>query len=355
MIKKSVFEDELIHGMQRELHDHDKKQGMNNLVKAAEYLHSAVQIFEEAGMTAKADQVLRILGRIALAQDTLDARHDSNVKEMPSMKALMDNGVEMEDLRGIGKGDAFSRARVNTAFRQLGYTDKEIAGFIGHTNLMSEDEAATLLDPSRSFGKIKDWIEAPKSPIDPANVQPGEELTGQSLLRPGYDDKLPVGPDELVFKSIAHELGLDDEEEGGIPSWHYDADPESDPEYVARMKQYRARPPTHTKDETVELSKNMGDLSSDLLARFRQMAEESNDVNDAKGKPRKPKNPTTVSDKHTHGLTSEKMLENLKNHGIVFNMADAGAADDLLDADIEDKSLEVFEHGADEKTFEDSD
>lgn len=65
MIKKSVFEEELIVGMQRELQAHDKKQGMENLVKAADYLHSAMDILEEAGLTVHADQILKILTKIA--------------------------------------------------------------------------------------------------------------------------------------------------------------------------------------------------------------------------------------------------------------------------------------------------
>lgn len=66
MIKKSVFEDDLIAGMQRELaNSFEKKASMNDLAKAADYLHAAIEIFEEAGMTAKADQVLNILTKIA--------------------------------------------------------------------------------------------------------------------------------------------------------------------------------------------------------------------------------------------------------------------------------------------------
>jgi hypothetical protein len=65
MIKKSVHEDELIAGMQHELRAYDEKQGVNSLVKAAEYLHSAMEILEEAGLTARADQVLKILSKIA--------------------------------------------------------------------------------------------------------------------------------------------------------------------------------------------------------------------------------------------------------------------------------------------------
>ena len=77
------------------------------------------------------------------------------------------------------------------------------------------------------------------------------------------------------------------------------------------------------------------------------------DEHDAKG-PHKPKNPTNVSDRHTKGLTSEKMVNNLSHHGTVFNMADDGAADDLLNADLAEEPLEVSLPNP-EKTFEDSD
>lgn len=65
MIKKSLFEDDLIAGMQYELRSQNKKEGIENLVKAADYLNSAMEILEEAGFTAKADQILKILAKIA--------------------------------------------------------------------------------------------------------------------------------------------------------------------------------------------------------------------------------------------------------------------------------------------------
>lgn len=261
MIKKSLFEEELIHGMQRELRGYEKKQGMASLVQAAEYLHSAAQIFEEAGLTAKADQILQILSKIA-------ATHDTKVKMMPSLQALMENGVTQEDLKGIGRGDAFSKARVNTAFRRLGYTDKEIAHLLGKHNLMSEEDAAELMNPKGAPQRFMSWIKDPTSPIDPENPTPSEKFqqnVTQWMKDPGPPEEfqmqsalppkqLPEGED-LVFKSIAQELGLEDD-------------------------------------------------------------------NDAKGKPRKPKNPTNISDRHTKGLTPEKMVENLKHHGTEFNMAD---------------------------------
>ena len=65
MIKKSVFEDEIISGMQRKLAEAEVEQGMGSVEKAVDYLNSAMSIFEDAGMYSKADQILNILVRIA--------------------------------------------------------------------------------------------------------------------------------------------------------------------------------------------------------------------------------------------------------------------------------------------------
>src|SRR5574337_1176729 len=89
-----------------------------------------------------------------------------------------------------------------------------------------------------------------------------------------------------------------------------------------------------------------------ILEKLANIEEKCCDEHDARGKPHKPKNPTTVSDKHTKGLTPNKMVENLKHHGIVFNLADDGKVDDLLNLDINDKTLEV-EDGSHQKDFED--
>ena len=65
MIKKSVFEDEIIAGMQRKLAENDVEEGMFSLIKAVDYINSAVDILEEQGMQTKADQLLYILLKIA--------------------------------------------------------------------------------------------------------------------------------------------------------------------------------------------------------------------------------------------------------------------------------------------------
>jgi hypothetical protein len=78
MIKQSVHEAELIYGMQRELQSHEKKQAMGNLVKAADYLQAAMEIFEATGLTAQADKVLNILAKIG------EDQQDAKKKKQPS-------------------------------------------------------------------------------------------------------------------------------------------------------------------------------------------------------------------------------------------------------------------------------
>lgn len=68
-----------------------------------------------------------------------------------------------------------------------------------------------------------------------------------------------------------------------------------------------------------------------------QAEEVLNIINKIAKKHRKPKNPTKISDRHTKKLTSKKMLENLKGHGTVFNMADDGNIDNDSDTTFEDE------------------
>lgn len=66
------------------------------------------------------------------------------------------------------------------------------------------------------------------------------------------------------------------------------------------------------------------------------------------GKPKRPKDPRIVSDRHTKGLTSEKAIKNLKEHGTMFNLSDTAYVDDLLtvtesDDDMIEDGSELFD------------
>lgn len=100
MIKKSVFEDELIAGMQRKLAEPEVEVGIGSLDKAVDYINSAVDILEEEGMTTKADKLLNILLKIAQKHHAAkpkdprgshDKHHPKNSEQM--IKNLLQHGT----------------------------------------------------------------------------------------------------------------------------------------------------------------------------------------------------------------------------------------------------------------------
>lgn len=93
MIKKSVFENELIAGMQRELTANEQSVAVNNLGSAVGSLHAAVEILEEAGMTAQADAILNILLKIAKQHGKKDP-HTSGLTSEKIVKNLLHHGTE---------------------------------------------------------------------------------------------------------------------------------------------------------------------------------------------------------------------------------------------------------------------
>jgi hypothetical protein len=188
MIKKSVFEDELIAGMQRELQPFEKKAATTDLVKAADYLHSALEIFEEAGMTAKADQVLRILAKIA---------HES--EGMDKIKEMLEDAIEAHESSGGEPLDLKSFKPLSVEERML-LEPKE-------PELLEVDDNDTSGKKDKDFyQKVMKWIENPDTPMEEESAVP-ETIEFKSLMEP---QALPPGGEELVFKSIAQELGLDD-------------------------------------------------------------------------------------------------------------------------------------------------
>ena len=93
MIKKSVFEDEIIANMERELVEGDKLQAINNFDKAIDSLHAAVEIFESHGLYSQADKVLNIMKRFSQSQVTHDkATHNLTPEKM--VANLKNHGTE---------------------------------------------------------------------------------------------------------------------------------------------------------------------------------------------------------------------------------------------------------------------
>lgn len=221
MIKKSVFENEIIAGMQRELTSKNIKQGMTDLGTAVDHINNAIGIFEEAKMTSVADKLLDLLYKIAA---------HSNVRTMPGVEQLMHMGMTPNDIRKASKGDIYAKYKLNSILRSLNYEQKDIVSFLGKTYL-SDDQMI----------EVKSRIDAHDESANVINNLLDQTLTPEKLApvkRNVSDIKLP--------------------ESAKLP-------------------------------ETIRM--------------------------------------TRASDRHTHKLTPEQMIKNLKDHSTVFNMADDNKVD----------------------------
>lgn len=87
---KSVFESELVAGMQDTLIKQANNQNLDNLEQAVDHLNSAIDIFESEGLTSKADKILNILYKIAKSKKTKKphAVSDAHTKGLTSEKMI---------------------------------------------------------------------------------------------------------------------------------------------------------------------------------------------------------------------------------------------------------------------------
>lgn len=206
MINKSVFEHELIAGMQTRL----AGQNVDSLSSAVDYLNSAVEILDDIGMFAQADKILKILFKAATQRP---------VQKMISMEKLIELGISIDDIKNFSK-NPMSRAKVNLALKKAGYTDEQIINFIGAQNVMSMSEINSWLDPEGGMAKIWKWVVEPKdirreySPEVPKeNVEPGDDIVFTSIAKskkPADPRKIPdphtrgLTPDKMIRNLLHH-------------------------------------------------------------------------------------------------------------------------------------------------------
>jgi hypothetical protein len=201
MIKKSLFEDEIIANMQNELQPFEKKQASQNLVKAVDYLHAAIEILEEKGLTSKADQVLDILKK--LANVGKGHRNTSVRQNLPSVKDMMQRGVTLADFEKMNQEDLRARAKINWVLYDMGLGPKDIAQAIGIKNLMSKDDPALEFGNPRSHSSaILKMIEDPLGKENLDKLEPGDEFSIESIAS---KNKRPKDPRKI---SDPHTKGL---------------------------------------------------------------------------------------------------------------------------------------------------
>lgn len=97
MIKKSVFEEELIDGMHNQLIKQATQKSYDHLEEAVDYLNSAAEIFEDMGMNKNSDQILMILAKIAQQYQNkqINDRHTKDLTSKKMIQNLKDHGHPM--------------------------------------------------------------------------------------------------------------------------------------------------------------------------------------------------------------------------------------------------------------------
>lgn len=190
-MSKSLFEDELMAGMEKQL----RKQAVAekpSLAKAAECLHAALEIFEGHGMTARADQVLKLLQKIA------NKRPLGQVGEYPvGFDKLMEAGLTQRDIMESAKGNPIAIAKFNLILRRLGVSEHMIGKYVGLKNVMSEETAEEILRKNTLPAEVK-W-ESQKS----IEEKPGEFLEFKSLAQKKSSDRHTKGlTSEKMLKNL---------------------------------------------------------------------------------------------------------------------------------------------------------
>jgi len=129
MINKSVFENDLISGMQRNLASQEGDEAINKLAQAVEFLNSAAEILDEANLTTYADRIVNLLEKIA----------QMRVKQHSLLDKLNEVGVDIFSPEySEFKTDKKAKIRLNNALYGVGATEKQIEDFIGKEYAMSK-------------------------------------------------------------------------------------------------------------------------------------------------------------------------------------------------------------------------
>jgi hypothetical protein len=193
-MNKKVFEDELISGMQSELRKQASADRQPKLARAAECLHAALEILEQQGLQARADEVLQLLEKLARGTKVV------KTAKIHSLQQLMEAGVSQRDIHEFARGNPRAVAKLNMTLRRLGMSDHEISKFLGPNHLMSEEQARKALNPNEPGSMLEFQSLSPKAP-EPSGVE--EALEFKSLAQ--KKSKLP--------KPDRHTKGLTPEKE----------------------------------------------------------------------------------------------------------------------------------------------
>lgn len=136
MFKSSSFEEEIYRSMEKQLVSSqlEETHGFNKLAKAADYLHAAAEIFEQAGMIQEATEITKVLQSMAtdqLSAETfsvsdlagLDEKDLHNILEMSTPAQLFHIAKKVSS---VSKGESSIMDEVKSSLKEMDLSDPEV-------------------------------------------------------------------------------------------------------------------------------------------------------------------------------------------------------------------------------------
>jgi len=146
MFKTGGFGDEIYRSMEKQLVSNqlEDKHGFNKLSKAADYLNSAAEIFEQAGMHKEAAEITGVLHSLAADQLFSEALSVSDL-------------VSKIDVLGITENDLHNLLEASTP-AQLFNLAKKISSVMKGKSTLSEEAIKSLKEADLSDEKVRDKL-----------------------------------------------------------------------------------------------------------------------------------------------------------------------------------------------------
>ena len=277
---KSKLENELILGMDHELFKKANNHDYDQLHNAVDYINSAIDILESSGFESQADKLLNLIYKIATFEK------EKVLTNIPSLQYFKETDA-------------------------LGFSYKFPSGSKSIWDILVAIDRYSGNEKNKLKAILNNIVRSEGSKIRIANIlnKSENELTEddfRKILEQNYLSEEEAAKNLALSPKLRSNLKFDLQQ---------------------YLKDRKEKSPRLFSDEELDtfVSENLPQEVALAYAKYKM---------NKNAKPRKPKNPLKISDKHTKNLDSKKMVKNLLDHGTVFNM-DANLADDFLDEDVD--------------------
>jgi hypothetical protein len=155
MFTKKSFVDEIAGSMERHLIDgaiNKQAERQEKLVKAADYLNAAAEIFDESGLTAQAEVVTAILESLAAKKSKKDKKKLKSKTKKPVAKKPLNSGKMVENLKE--KGWVFDES--DSADQHCVDDNCAMCGDMSYAD-DSEEELYSMLEDFKSRSESSDF------------------------------------------------------------------------------------------------------------------------------------------------------------------------------------------------------